>query len=116
HDFFYVHIKQTDSSGEDGDFDRKVKVLEEADVLLPRLLELKPDVLVVTGDHSTPAMLKGHSWHPVPILLHADHCRPDGAREFSESACVTGGLGRISAVDIMPLAMANALKLNKFGA
>ncbi len=116
HDFFYVHIKYTDSSGEDGDFDRKVRVIEEADALLPKLIDLKPDVLVVTGDHSTPAMLKGHSWHPVPILLHSNCCRPDAAREFSERACVTGGLGRIFAVDIMPLAMANALKLTKFGA
>jgi 2,3-bisphosphoglycerate-independent phosphoglycerate mutase len=116
HDFFYVHIKHTDSSGEDGDFDRKVRVIEEADALLPKLIDLKPDVLVVTGDHSTPAMLKGHSWHPVPILLHSNCCRPDAASEFSERACVTGGLGRIFAVDIMPLAMANALKLTKFGA
>ena len=116
HDFFYVHIKHTDSAGEDGDFDRKVRVIEEADALLPKMLDLKPDVLVVTGDHSTPAMLKAHSWHPVPILLNSNCCRPDAATEFSERACVTGGLGRIRAADIMPLAMANALKLAKFGA
>ncbi|MCL0098342.1 2,3-bisphosphoglycerate-independent phosphoglycerate mutase [Dehalococcoidia bacterium] len=116
HDFFYVHIKQTDSAGEDGDFDRKVQVIEEADALLPRLMSLNPDVLVVTGDHSTPAVLKGHSWHPVPILLHSRWCRPDKTSEFSESACLGGGLGRMTATDIMPLAMANALKLNKFGA
>ncbi len=116
HDFFYVHIKQTDSAGEDGDFDRKVQVIEEADALLPQLVNLNPDVLVVTGDHSTPALLKGHSWHPVPILLHSKWCRTDGVIEFSERACVGGGLGRISATDIMPLAMANALKLNKFRA
>ncbi|MCL0092736.1 2,3-bisphosphoglycerate-independent phosphoglycerate mutase [Dehalococcoidia bacterium] len=116
HDFFYVHVKQTDSVGEDGDFDRKVQVIEEADALLPRLMSLNPDVLVVTGDHSTPAVLKGHSWHPVPILLHSRWCRPDRTREFSESACLRGGLGRMTATDIMPLAMANALKLNKFGA
>ncbi|MCL0082288.1 2,3-bisphosphoglycerate-independent phosphoglycerate mutase [Dehalococcoidia bacterium] len=116
HDFFYVHIKQTDSAGEDGDFDRKVRVIEEADALLPRLMSLNPDVLIVTGDHSTPATLKGHSWHPVPILLHSKWCRRDRTREFSESACLRGGLGIIPATDIMPLAMANALKLNKFGA
>ncbi|MCL0058632.1 2,3-bisphosphoglycerate-independent phosphoglycerate mutase [Dehalococcoidia bacterium] len=116
HDFFYVHVKQTDSAGEDGDFDRKVRVIEEADALLPRLMSLNPDVLVVTGDHSTPAVLKGHSWHPVPILLHSKWCRRDRTREFSESACLGGGLGRMTATDIMPLAMANALKLNKFGA
>lgn len=116
HDFFFIHIKETDSAGEDGDFDRKVRVIEEADALLPRLMSLSPDVLVVTGDHSTPAALKGHSWHPVPILLHSKWCRPDKAREFSESACLAGGLGRMPATDIIPLAMANALKLNKFGA
>ncbi|MFW0860243.1 MAG: 2,3-bisphosphoglycerate-independent phosphoglycerate mutase [Dehalococcoidia bacterium] len=116
HDFFNVHIKQTDSAGEDGDFDRKVRAIEEVDALLPRLMSLNPDVLIVTGDHSTPAALKGHSWHPVPILLHSKHCRPDRTREFSESACLGGGLGRMPATDIMPLAMANALKLNKFGA
>jgi len=71
---------------------------------------------VVTGDHSTPAMLKGHGWHPVPLLINSNWCRPDGVKYFSESACITGGLGRIPAVDIMPLAMANALKLAKYGA
>ncbi len=116
HDFVYVHIKHTDSAGEDGDFERKVRVIEEADALLPKLIDLKPDVLVVTGDHSTPAMLKGHSWHPVPLLLRAEYCRTDGSKEFSETACTRGGLGRILATDIMPLAMANALKLDKFGA
>lgn len=116
HDFFFVHIKETDSAGEDGDFDRKVRAIEEADRLLPRLMLLDPDVLIVTGDHSTPAVLKGHSWHPVPVLLHSQWCRPDKTREFSESACLEGALGRMPATDIMPLAMANALKLNKFGA
>ncbi|MBM3149585.1 MAG: 2,3-bisphosphoglycerate-independent phosphoglycerate mutase, partial [Chloroflexi bacterium] len=106
HDFFYVHVKEGDSAGEDGDFQRKVKVIERVDATLPQLLNLKPDVVVVTGDHSTPAMLKGHSWHPVPVLLHAQWCRPDRVQEFSESACVSGGLGRIHATDIMPLAMA----------
>lgn len=116
HDFFYVHIKQTDSSGEDGDFQRKVQVIEEADQLLPQLMGLSPDVLVISADHSTPAILKGHSWHPVPLLIHSRYCRTDAVKEFSEKACVAGGLGTISSTDIMPLAMANALKLNKFGA
>lgn len=116
HDFFYVHYKQTDSSGEDGDFDRKVRAIEEADSLLPRMMSLNPDVIVVTGDHSTPAVLQGHSWHPVPVLIHSRYCRPDSSREFSERVCATGGLGRISGTAIMPLAMANALKLGKFGA
>ncbi|MCK4331904.1 MAG: 2,3-bisphosphoglycerate-independent phosphoglycerate mutase, partial [Dehalococcoidia bacterium] len=75
HDFFYVHVKEMDSAGEDGDFNRKVKLIEEVDSALPQLLDLKPDVVVVTGDHSTPALLKGHSWHPVPLLLHSQWCR-----------------------------------------
>ncbi len=116
YDFFYVHVKWADSAGEDGDFDRKVRVLEQVDEAMPELLNLEPDVIVVTGDHSTPAALKGHSWHPVPLLLYSRWCRPDGMREFSESACRQGGLGRIPATSVMPLAMANALKLAKFGA
>ena len=116
HDFFFVHVKKTDSTGEDGDFDAKVKALEELDRLLPGITDLNPDVLIVTGDHSTPAMLKGHSWHPVPILLYSKWCRPDRLREFGETACASGGLGRLPALEVMPLAMANALKLTKFGA
>jgi 2,3-bisphosphoglycerate-independent phosphoglycerate mutase len=116
YDFFFLHIKETDAAGEDGDFDRKVKILEQVDAALSSLIALNADVIVVTGDHSTPAMLKGHSWHPVPILLHSKWCRPDGVKKFSESTCRTGGLGRISAIHVMPLAMANALKLEKFGA
>ena len=116
YDFFFVHIKETDSAGEDGDFDRKVRIIAEVDSALPILLSLEPDVIVVTGDHSTPALLKGHSWHPVPILLYSKWCRPDRVGEFSESACIFGGLGRLPATQIMPLAMANALKLTKFGA
>ena len=116
YDFFFVHVKGTDSAGEDGDFDRKVKAIEQVDSALPKLTGLQPDVIVVTGDHSTPAVLKGHSWHPVPTLLYAKSCRTDGVSEFSESACIAGGLGRFAATEIMPLAMAHALKLNKFGA
>ena len=116
HDFFFLHVKQTDSAGEDGDFRRKVQVIEEVDSFLPQLIDLKPDVILVTGDHSTPAVLKGHSWHPVPFLLYSKWCRPDRVMEFSESACASGSLGTFPAVDIMRLAMANALKLSKFGA
>jgi len=116
HDFFFVHVKKTDSTGEDGDFDAKVHVLEEIDRLLPKITALNPDVLIVTGDHSTPAILKGHSWHPVPLLLYSKWCRADHVREFGETACASGGLGRFPAVEVMPLAMANALKLTKFGA
>jgi len=116
YDFFFVHIKGADAAGEDGDFDRKVKIIEQVDRALPSLMDVKPDVLVVTGDHSTPALLKGHSWHPVPILLRSKWCRPDKVCQFSESACAGGGLGRFPAIHIMMLAMANALKLTKFGA
>ena len=116
YDFFFLHIKGTDAAGEDGDFARKVKVIEQVDNTLPELMSVQPDVVVVTGDHSTPALLKGHSWHPVPILLHSKWCRVDRVSEFSESACISGGLGRFPATQIMSLAMANALKLTKFGA
>jgi 2,3-bisphosphoglycerate-independent phosphoglycerate mutase len=114
YDFFFVHIKGTDSAGEDGDFARKVRVIEEVDAILGSL-ELRPDVLVVTGDHSTPARLKSHSWHPVPVLLSSEWCRPDTAEAFGESQCLHGGLGHLEARDIMPLAMAHALKLTKYG-
>jgi 2,3-bisphosphoglycerate-independent phosphoglycerate mutase len=116
YDFFFVHVKGTDTSGEDGDFGRKVKVLEQIDAVIPAVTALKPDVLVVTGDHSTPAALRGHSWHPVPVLISARYCRGDAVTNFSETAFLAGGLGRIPATQIMPLAMANALKLTKFGA
>jgi len=116
HDFFFIHFKKTDSSGEDGDFDAKVHALEEIDGFLPKITALNPDVLIVTGDHSTPAMLKGHSWHPVPIVLYSKWCRADHVHEFGETACASGGLGRFPAIEVMPLAMANALKLTKFGA
>ena len=116
YDFFYLHVKGIDSAGEDGDFDRKVAIIEQVDSALPRLLDIEPDVIIVTGDHSTPALLKGHSWHPVPIVLCSKWCRRDQVAEFSEPACISGGLGRFPASQVMALAMANALKLNKFGA
>ena len=116
YDFFFLHVKGTDSAGEDGDFDRKVSLIEEFDRLLPVGINIGTDVVIVTGDHSTPAAFKGHSWHAVPMLLSARWCRPDRVREFSESACISGGLGRFPAPQIMPLAMAHALRLKKFGA
>ena len=116
HDFFFLHYKKTDARGEDGDFAAKVEAIEEFDEFLPSVLELGPDVVVVTGDHSTPAVLAMHSWHPIPVVLSGRYCRPDRVTEFSESACLSGGLGHIHAMELMPLAMANALKLNKFGA
>lgn len=115
-DFFYLHIKQTDSAGEDGDFERKAQIIEKVDEQIPRLLALTPDVVVVTGDHSTPAVLRAHSWHPSPMLLYSKYCRPDGVKEFSERGCAQGELGRFRAVDLMPMIMANALRFKRFGA
>ncbi len=115
-DFFFVHVKKTDSAGEDGNFDRKAAIIEEADAQIPRLLALKPDVLLVTGDHSTPAAFKAHSWHPVPVLLWSKWCRPDGAARFTERECRYGGIGHVRAAELMPLVMAHAERLTKFGA
>ncbi|NWF77288.1 MAG: 2,3-bisphosphoglycerate-independent phosphoglycerate mutase [Chloroflexi bacterium] len=116
YDFFFIHFKSTDTRGEDGDFRAKVQAIEELDNALPTLLNLNPDVLIITGDHSTPATLAIHSWHPVPFMLKSKWCRPDDVTEFSERACLAGGMGRFPATEIMPLAMAHALKLDKFGA
>ena len=116
HDFFYIHIKKTDSYGEDGNFEKKVEIIEEVDRHVPTLLALEPDVIVVTGDHSTPAVLKGHSWHPCPFLLWSKYCRPDGASRFTERECARGSLGRFPAVEAMALMLANAQKMKKFGA
>ncbi len=117
YDFVFIHIKKTDSKGEDGDFQGKVKIIEGVDEALPRLLDLKPDVLMITGDHSTPSRLKTHSWHPVPFLLWAPATvRPDDQTAFGESSCARGGFGTFSAVDIMSLALAHAGRMNKFGA
>ena len=115
-DFFYLHVKKTDTFGEMGDFDGKVKAIEEVDTYIPRLLALKPDVLIITGDHSSPAVLKAHSWHPVPLLLYSPFVRPDGIREFGERACMHGSLGTFPAINVMPIALANALRLSKYGA
>lgn len=116
HDFFYLHFKKTDTCGENGDFDGKVVAIEEFDAQLPRLLALNPDVIIVTGDHSSPAIMKFHSWHPVPLLLYSPFCRPDGITEFGERACVKGSLGQVNAKHILPIALANAGRVAKYGA
>jgi|SRR5690554_301639 len=117
YDFFFIHKKDVDSRGEDGDFAAKVAAIENADQALPQLLKLKPDVILVTGDHSTPAQLREHSWHPVPVLLHAKYCRTDEVQTFGERACIRGALGpRFPGKELMPLMLANALRLAKFGA
>jgi 2,3-bisphosphoglycerate-independent phosphoglycerate mutase len=116
YDFFFIHFKYTDSSGEDGAFDVKVRKIEELDAVIPRITKLKPAVLIVTGDHSTPSLLKSHSWHAVPTVLTAHACRTDACQAFSESDSLRGGLGQFEAKYLMPLALANAGRLGKFGA
>jgi 2,3-bisphosphoglycerate-independent phosphoglycerate mutase len=103
-------------TGEDGNFKAKVKAVEEIDRVLPSIFKLKPDVLVMTGDHSTPAVLKSHSWHPNPILLFSKYVRPDSLRRFTERYCQRGQLSRFPATEVIPLMLANGLKMKKFGA
>lgn len=117
YDFFFMHVKSTDSRGEDGDFEGKVQAIEDVDDALPALLNLGPDVLLVTGDHSTPSRMRSHSWHPVPLLLWAPETHlPDHCVTFGERECARGGLGSFSATNLMPLAMAHAGRLAKHGA
>jgi 2,3-bisphosphoglycerate-independent phosphoglycerate mutase len=116
YNFFYIHIKRIDSMGEDGNFESKVSLIEEADKIIPNILKLNPDVFVVTADHSTPSVLKSHSWHPNPFLLFSKYVIPDDVAKFTERTCMKGGLGRLRAVHAIPLMLANALKLKKFGA
>jgi len=116
HTFVFAHFKYTDKTGEDGDLAAKVRRIEEMDAALPVLLEAKPDVLLVTGDHSTPAPLKAHSWHPVPVLMSAPFLRGGDADRFDEIACRRGQIGTILSKELLPLAMAHAGKLEKFGA
>lgn len=116
YDYFYVHVKYTDSRGEDGDFEGKREVVERVDRLLPRLLDLSPDVLVITGDHSTPSLMSGHSWHPVPFLLSSDYVRRGLSGSFGEGECATGSGGRIEARKLLGLMLAHARRLEKYGA
>lgn len=117
YNFFFIHVKKTDSKGEDGDFWGKAKIIEGVDAALSRLLDLNPDVLIITGDHSTPARLRTHSWHPVPFLLWAPATiRPDDQTQFGERACARGGLGNFSSIDTIPLALAHAQRFEKYGA
>ena len=115
HDFFFVHYKSADAAGEDGDFDGKVSTLEELDARIPRIADLGPDVLVVAGDHSTPAVVGGHSWHPVPLAVRSPLTGGDGAPAFSERACRSGSIGTVAATSVMTLAMAHAGRLAKYG-
>jgi 2,3-bisphosphoglycerate-independent phosphoglycerate mutase len=116
YDFFFFHVKKTDSYGEDGNFENKVHVIEEADEALQDILALEPDVIAITGDHSTPCALKSHSWHEVPVILWSHHIRPDTVKAFGERAVMAGGLGHVRHFDLVPLMMANAGRFTKFGA
>jgi 2,3-bisphosphoglycerate-independent phosphoglycerate mutase len=116
HDYFFLHYKPADGAGEDGEFDLKVKRLEELDTHIPKILALNPDVLIVAGDHSTPSIMGAHSWHPVPLLIKSKRTKHLGVNRFTEKACSLGSLGHLSATNIMILALAHAGKLNKFGA
>lgn len=115
HDFFFIHYKPADAAGEDGDFDGKVKCLEELDRHIPRILDLEPDVLMVAGDHATPAIMASHSWHPVPFMLHSRLTLGEGVDGFNERDCAQGSIGRIPAETIMLLALSHAGKLGKYG-
>jgi 2,3-bisphosphoglycerate-independent phosphoglycerate mutase len=115
YDFFFLHYKYTDSTGQDGNFAAKAEMIERLDAEVARIRALDPDVLIVTGDHSTPSRLKGHSWHAVPTLLWSRTCRPDSVTEFGESYCLHGGLGHFQAVHLLPLALAHACRLGVYG-
>ena len=117
HDFFFVHYKAPDARGEDGDFDAKVAAIEEADAALPGFLELEPDVVVVTGDHSTPALMGEHSWHSIPVILSSSVARHSGMEQFDEITCARfGTLGTFPAKHLMGLVLGHAGRLDKFGA
>ena len=115
HDFFFIHYKPADAAGEDGDFEAKVKRLEELDPFIPQIRELKPDVFLVAGDHATPAIMAAHSWHPVPFMLNSRLTKGEGIPSFDERTCAHGSIGRILATQVMLLAMSHAGKLTKFG-
>lgn len=116
YDFIYLHVKKIDSLGEDGNFLAKVKAIEEVDSFIPQVSELEPEVIIVTADHSTPSLLKSHSWHPVPVLLFSPNCRADEVDRFDEISCIKGGLGRLPSVTLISLALAHARRLKKYGA
>ena len=115
HDFFFIHYKPADAAGEDGDFDAKVKRLEELDPFIPAIRELEPDVLMVAGDHATPAIMAAHSWHPVPFMLHSKLTKGQGGRSFDERACAGGAIGSIPATSVMVLGLSHAGKMTKYG-
>jgi 2,3-bisphosphoglycerate-independent phosphoglycerate mutase len=116
YDYFFIHYKYTDKAGEDGDFQAKKEAIEALDAALPILLQKKPDVLAITGDHSTPVSMKGHSWHPQPVLLTSDCSGSDKLERFTETGANMGSLGVFEAKYLMRLMQANARMFDKFGA
>jgi 2,3-bisphosphoglycerate-independent phosphoglycerate mutase len=116
YDFFFIHVKGTDQAGEDGDFETKVEVIEKVDKALPILMAKKPNVLCITGDHSSPCELRAHSWHPVPVLINSPFCGADDTTRFTENQCNKGGLGFFESRQLMTLLLANARRLDKYGA
>jgi len=115
-DFIYFHIKKTDSYGEDGNFEKKIHIIEEFDNILPEILSLGFDVVSITGDHSTPSKMKSHSFHPVPVLIHSPYVFGGLSNRFTERECLKGELGIIKGVNLMPLLLAHARRLKKYGA
>jgi 2,3-bisphosphoglycerate-independent phosphoglycerate mutase len=116
YDYFFLHHKGTDSAGEDGDRARKVRAIEQLDAVVPEMRRLEPDVIAVSGDHSTPSQMAAHSWHPVPALLWSARCGRDDVERFGERWCLRGGLGLRPTKDLMALMLANAGRLQKYGA
>jgi 2,3-bisphosphoglycerate-independent phosphoglycerate mutase len=116
YDYVFVHVKPTDAAGEDGNFDAKVAAIEETDAVIPTLLKREPDVLCVTGDHSTPIANKAHSWHPVPVMVRSKVCGADRLERFTERNCNSGSLGIFPMIELMPVLLANAGRIDKFGA
>ena len=116
YDYFFIHYKYTDMYGEDGNFDAKKKAIEDFDAALPIFLKKKPDVIAITGDHSTPCAVKGHSWHPQPVLLHSAFSGSDKLERFTETGANLGSLGVLEAKFLMRLMQANAKMFDKFGA
>ena len=116
YNFFYLHVKKTDSYGEDGDYKNKIKIIEDFDSNLPNVMALGFDVVCITGDHSTPSRMQSHSWHPVPVLVNSQNSFHGLSKRFTEKECLKGSLGIFEAKNLLNIMFAHAGMLNKFGA
>ena len=116
YDFFYLHVKKTDSYGEDGNYKKKIQIIEEFDKVVPKIQKIGFDVITITGDHSTPAKMKSHSWHPVPILINSKNSFYGNSQRFTEKECLKGTVGTLEAKNLLNIIFAHADMLNKFGA